>query len=297
MALGGVEESGVDDAVGHGAYADVGGGVDADDANVAASLGARGLRRSDGHAVVVGIDELRVGIEVQERVGRALGFFFLPVGRRAGKDCAALCLELGGKAFVAVLGGGGAWQSVYLYDLAARPDEMLRVARCGASQSHVVHADAGGVGVAVDVAVEDNDGRASLVDFLDDGREGSGLVGRNDEYVAGLLHEATDIGYLLLAAVVGGADFHGGIVVEEYLAVDFIVHLHALVVLAALGNADPVFFLFFATCQQGGEGKEHEEGKEAAHGLYRNRLNVCARRVQRPSLLGLCRAAAKGACK
>ena len=176
MALGGVEEGGVDDAVGHGAYADVGGGVDADDANVAASLGARGLRRSDGHAVVVGIDELRVGIEVQERVGRARGFFFLPVGRRAGKDCAALCLQLGGKAFVAVLGGGGTWQSVYLYDLAARPYEMLRVARCGASQPHVVHADAGGVGVAVDVAVEDDDGRASLVDFFDDGREGSGRL-------------------------------------------------------------------------------------------------------------------------
>ena len=38
------------------------------------------------------------------------------------------------------------------------------------------------------------------------------------------------------------------------------------------------FFLFFATCQQGGEGKEHEEGKESAHGLFRNRIKVIIRR-------------------
>lgn len=63
VPLRGIEERRIDDAVGHRPDADVGGGVNTYYLYVVASEAAGNLRRPDGHAVVVGIDEVRFGMD------------------------------------------------------------------------------------------------------------------------------------------------------------------------------------------------------------------------------------------
>ena len=98
----------------------------------------------------------------------------------------------------------------------------------------VVDSYPGGVGVADDVAVENHHGNSAAVDFFNHRGECGGFVWRNNNNVEAVVGEIADVGYLLFVAVVGGPDFNGGVFVKHYLALDFVVHLHAPVVLAAL---------------------------------------------------------------
>ena len=266
MALGGVEEGGVDDAVGHGAYAYVGRGVDADDAEVVSPEAARHFGGTDGHAVVVGVDEVGIGVCSQQRVGRLHRVFLLPVGGDAGEQGASPGPESRGEAVVPPFGGRGAREAVQLNHLCAFSHEVLCIAGSRLAQPHIVHADAGGVAAAVDVAVEDYHGNAALVHLFNNRRERCRLVGRHDENVELVAHEVADVFDLLPVAVVGRPDFHLGIFVEEDFAADFVVHLCAPVVLAALRHGNPVFFLFCASRQEAEGQQEQKAGKGAFHG-------------------------------
>lgn len=70
-----------------------------------------------------------------------------------------------------------------------------------------------------------------------------------------VVSEITDVFYLLFATVVGRAHLHDGILVGDYLTVDFIVHLLAPVVLAALGYT----YLIYLILRASGCKRHHED--------------------------------------
>ena len=135
------------------------------------------------------------------------------------------------------LSGRGAGPAVNLYRLSALAQQVTGIARGRTAQADIVDTDARRVAVALYVAVKDDHGHAALIHLLDDGRKGSRLVGRHDEYVKLVFDKVADVGYLLRVAVIGRAYLDHRIVVEQYLTVYFIVHFGAPVILAALRYA------------------------------------------------------------
>ena len=116
-----------------------------------------------------------------------------------------------------------------------------------APETPVVDAYAGRVSVAIDIAVEDNNGNPFFIHFLNYRRERFGLVRRHYDYVEAIVDEISYVSDLFGVAVVGRTYFGDGIFVEHYLAVYFIVHLRSPVVLATLRDADSIGFAFRAT--------------------------------------------------
>ena len=144
-------------------------------------------------------------------------------------------------------GRRGAPQSGYLDGTGLTPEQVHGVAGRGAPGPLVVRADARRIAAAVDVAVEDDDGNPRFVYLVDDGRQGRRLVGRHDEDVEAVLDKVADVVDLSGAAVVGRTNLHHGILVKHDFTIDFVVHLRAPVVLAALRDADSVDFVPMAS--------------------------------------------------
>ena len=126
-------------------------------------------------------------------------------------------------------------------------EHLQGVASGCASDAFVVSADAGGVAVAGDIAVEDNHRYSPVVDLLDDRGYGLGLVGGGDYYVETVVGEIPDVGDLCCVVVVGRSYLHLDILVEHRLAHDLVVHLSSPVILAALRDADAVGLLLAAS--------------------------------------------------
>ena len=246
MSLGGIEECGVDDAVGHGPYAYVGGGVDTDYPDVVAAPEAVGdLRGADGHAVVVGVYQVDVVAGAQQRVDGRQSVVLVPVAYHGGDHVAAAGGKLVDKAAVAPLGGCGAGQAVYLHGIGTGAEQVQGVVRRRAPQPGVVDTDAGRIAVTYYITVKDNHRHTALVHLTDNGSERRGLVGRDDDDVKAVVGKVAYVGNLLLVAVVGRADLDDGILVKHGLAVDLVVHLGAPVVLAALRHTDSIYTLAF----------------------------------------------------
>ena len=266
MPFGRVEEGGVDDAVGHGADADFGGGVDSDDLQVvhAAALGSPG--GGHGHPVVVGIDGVRIGMAREQGVGDPVAVGVVPVAVSGAEQ---LHIAAGGddlpEALLASDGGRGALQPADLDDAAgalpASPGEAGR----GTPDFEVVGPLVGRIGVAEDVAVEEDDRNAGAVDLRNDGGERLGFVGRGDDDIEALLREIADIGDLPVVVVVRRPDLDLDIVVKKGLAANLLVHLLAPVVGTALRDADPELFRRAASRQQH-DGQHESPNSNMTHG-------------------------------
>ncbi len=88
-------------------------------------------------------------------------------------------------------------QAAELDDVALAVEDRVGEYAGGCSDGDVVGADEGGVAVALDLPVDDDDRNAGLEDPLDHRGERLGLVGRDDQQVDLLLQEVLDVGYLL----------------------------------------------------------------------------------------------------
>ena len=105
MSLGGVEESGVDDRVGDRLDANLRGRVDADGLDAAQPFPAGHDGGPDGHAVIVGVYQVDIGVGCQQRVGDMLGVRLVPVAIAGGHYGATSAGELAGEPLMASGGG------------------------------------------------------------------------------------------------------------------------------------------------------------------------------------------------
>ena len=119
------------------------------------------------------------------------------------------------------------------------------------SDTFVIDADSRCVGVAYDITVKNNDRYSAPIDFLDHRSKSCRLVRRyyyNIEFIVGKIPYVLN---LLFIAVICRPYFNRRFLMEHNLPLDFIVHLHAPVVLATLRDSDPVgLFLGAATYGQ-----------------------------------------------
>ena len=202
------------------------------------------------------VDEVDVVAGGEETVDGGVGVVAVPVADNGSHEISAVGLEGADKACVAVFCGGGAGQAVDFYCVGAAAEQVARIAGGGAPQGLVVYADVGGVSGGVDIAVENHHGHTGGVYFLDNGSEGSGLVGGDEDDVEVVVDKIADVGNLFVVVVVGGAYLNHGVMMEHYLAVDFVVHFFAPVVLAALRDSDFVYFVVGAALQHQHQGQE-----------------------------------------
>ena len=154
-----------------------------------------------------------------------------------------------------VVGGRGTLETVKLQHTALAIDQTLAELHGRAPYEAVVATLIGCIALAVDVTVEKKHRDTRLKHLADHGSEGIGLVWRGDNYIKAIFGKVTDILDLLFVAVVGRSDLDHGIVVENQLAVDLLVHLRAPVIVAALRHANTVdLAVASAGAKKGGQG-------------------------------------------
>ncbi len=268
VPFGGVEECRVDHAVGHCADAYLRGGVDAYHLDVEAAAACH-FGGGYGHAVVVGVHEVDLRVRRQEGVGHRGRVVVVPVAEGRTEEVQPLVGGRLGEAAVALVGGCGAFKAVNFNYFAAWAGKVAGVAGGHAPDGRVVDTLEGGVGVAVDVAVEHYNRGAPLEGLLYNRCDGVGLVGRGDYDVEFVVEEVADVGHLLGAAVVGRAYLDLGLGVEHHLATYFVVHLAAPVVVAAL--RDPYAVAGLAVAARHKRQPQRYDGYKAycsVHGIF-----------------------------
>ena len=243
MAFGGVEEGGVYHAVGDGADAYLGSGVDADNLYAVAAQTGGNLGGADGHAVVVGVDEVCLGMTAQQRVGHRFGLLPAPVGRGACHHGASAGAQPACKAVVTARRRRRAGTARNLQRARVLTRQVQGIFGRRPPKSVIINDYAGGVAVAVDVAVKGYHRHAALVGLAYRRRQCLGLVGGDNEDIKVVVDKILDVSNLFFVAVVCRTYLHHGVLVQHDLAIDFFVHLLAPVVLAALRHTYFIYLL------------------------------------------------------
>lgn len=104
VAFGRIKECRVDYTVGNGTDTYFGSGVDAYDFNFISAEPPGDFRGTDCHAVVVGIYQIDIVINLKQRIDNQLGIFLSPVGSDTCQHRSAMRLKLFHKALVPVFG-------------------------------------------------------------------------------------------------------------------------------------------------------------------------------------------------
>ena len=170
------------------------------------------------------------------------------------------------EALIALDAAGSAGQALDLADLAAFGQQGVGdVLAADAADVDVVGADELGVGVAVNLAVQQDDRDAGLVGALDDVGQRGGLVGGGDDQVDLHLDEVLDVSDLL-GVVLGsvGVDNLEHRVLRRRGS-DLVVHCNAPgLAQIALGHADGVGLFL---CQRGAHRRRQNQHQKDGHKL------------------------------
>ncbi len=215
---------------------------------------------SDGHTVVVGINQVDFGVQTQNGVGRARGIFIVPVSGCGSSDLnAGIARKHLGKSKVTLHCRSRARIAVNLQHTRLRPDEMSGITCGHAPELGVVHPLVGGVVGTVDVAVKHYHGGAALIGFLHNGSDGVGLVGRRYDNVEPVVEKILYVGNLFLIGIIGRAYLQLSIRMKHYLALHLLVHLRAPVVVRALRHTYPVSPPLASARKERRRGKGYQE--------------------------------------
>ena len=179
----------------------------------------------------------------QQRVGHRFGHLPAPVGRGACHHGAPAGAQPACKAVVTARRRrrAGTARNFQRARILARQVQGIFGRR--PPKSVIINDYAGGVTVAVDVAVKGYHRHAALVGLAYRRRQCLGLVGGDNEDVEVVVDKILDVSNLFLVAVVGRTYLHHGVLVQHDLAIDFFVHLLAPVVLAALRHTYFIYLL------------------------------------------------------
>ena len=199
------------------------------------------LTSSDGHAVVIGKDDVNrlVSYLGTDAVHDLKGSLTLPVGNDIGKDVdVGEGVEHLMQSLFALLRGGAASKPFYLNDIAALGQEISDVTGSLSPHIHVVTSDESCVFLAVDFAVYQHHGDVCIVGFLNDRTQGFPLVRCHHNGIDPTLDETLDVGYLLLSVVGGGVNFHIEVGVKEGFTTHLLIHLVTPLVHGALRHGN-----------------------------------------------------------
>ena len=133
----------------------------------------------------------------------------------------------------------------------------------------VVGTDVGRVFVGVYFPVGQDDRNAFRVCFFDDGGDGIRFVGRHHQQVHPFAYHHFDVAYLLCVVVFRRAEDHLCFGIEQGFAADFLVHLLAPFIIAALRHADDIPLLRCGASyeEEKGEQKVQEMDMDVFHRL------------------------------
>ena len=213
----------------------------------------RGIVCPRRHTVVVGKNKIDARLLGEDGVKSMSGRLSEPSGISLGYNMNAGSIsQRVHQSAVAVPCRSGTFQSRQFNDIAFTSQAAGNVDAYLASHFIVVGTDIGCVMFRVDFAVYQYDRNPLAVGFFHDGSDGFGFIGSYDYQVDFFVDKVFDVGYLALVVISSRADFHFYSRIEQSFPENFLVHLVAPFVVAALRHADDVtgLFLFAGSKEQ-----------------------------------------------
>ena len=278
VASGGVDKGGIQSAGGHHLHPQplARKGINANELHrrVAPHAG-RGLTGSGGHGVVVGKHEVNARLAPENGVKSLRGRLAEPAGVGRGHDVdVGVSLQRVEQTAVSVACRSGALQARQFHHVAPAAQAVGNVSAHLAPHAVVVGPDVGRVLLGIDFPVHQHHGNALPVSLFNDRSHGVGLVGRHHNQVDSLADKSLDVGNLAAAVVVGRAELHPRLRIEKSLAADFLVHLRAPGVVAALRHANDIARPLRPTATQKEQTQDGTREKEAETTLHGHKISV-----------------------